>query len=727
VWLAGLILPLTLFVGPTRAAGAPTDLARKGEPVVIRTKAVRIEAGARPETLWSFAPLSAAPPLSFAPPVFPLDGKAVSAAPSRLRKLSGPENLPNGVYEYVVAGPLAEDPSLALEIRFRVSDHSPVVRFRYRLTGDRPRRLTRSGDEDEIVYLRTSFAGLPRATEVRLSEFVAPLHSYRLTEREVAERDFESRLGIMGPILLATDGRRSALVAYEHGSQSPDAFIRYDLGPGRSVVLRAVKGSYWSGLTVDRDHPLDTVWLEAALAAGDETRMAESFRTFVGKELSTNPATRAPRTLYDSRTLGGRALRRDGERALDLRSASRVQAEIDAAARMGVETFVLGSGWLDGTGDRAAGPGRSPEGLAPLMARLDAHGMKLGLRLDPTATTRSGRAYAANRAYAMSWKGETRPWPGGGTGDGVSLCLVSPWGEALIDDLVRLHRETGVTYFRWDGVGQYGCDAPGHGHGTAANSREERAQAYAFRIGPRLAELAERLGERVEGAVVDLDATEAERPLGLAFLTAGRYVLGPCDLDPPARQQPAGRSPFCRPGPARTWITRSTYAYDRWAPSQLLWAEAVLDDPGTSPRAALASLVLGHDAIRGDLLSVPPESVERIGTLLGLWRQVRDSVEAAAPVRSGVVGGSGEVHEKIEHETGRGLIAMFSSVGGRRRYVSAHRVARPWWASAGTKVALDSEGRAVLDVTFESPGAALVFFGASAAGPGDPPGDEGRE
>ena len=50
------------------------------------------------------------------------------------------------------------------------------------------------------------------------------------------------------------------------------------------------------------------------------------------------------------------------------------------------------------------------------------------------------------------------------------MCLVSPWGEAFLKELVRLHRETGVTYYKWDAVGQYGCDAPGHGHGTAANT-----------------------------------------------------------------------------------------------------------------------------------------------------------------------------------------------------------------------------------------------------------------
>jgi hypothetical protein len=70
------------------------------------------------------------------------------------------------------------------------------------------------------------------------------------------------------------------------------------------------------------------------------------------------------------------------------------------------------------------------------------------------------------------------------------------------------------------------------------------------------------------------------------------------------------------------------------------------------------------------------------------------------------------VHEKIEHETGRGAIVIFSSARGRQRYVSEHPVAREHWATAGTTVAFDVQSRAVVDAAFETPGAAIVFFGA---------------
>jgi alpha-galactosidase len=702
--------------------GGLADPARAAGPVpVIEASGLRIELGARPGALWSFAPTSAAPGHPFAPPVFPLDGRAVVALPARFERVGDPVALGPDVLEYRFRGTLREDPSLALELRFRLSDLSPIVRFKYVLTATKPHAFSRSGAQDEVEYLATSFEGLPRAREIRLSEFVELLHSYTLSERPVDPDDFEAGLGVMGPILVASDGRRTMLLAYEHGSQAPDAFLRFDLGRRRSVALRGVKGNYWRGQIVDADHPYETVWLQAGLVAGDEDATAEAYRRFVREELSANAETRAPRVHYNTWNFQERNRWWNGNKYLDSMNAERMLAEIEVAARMGIETFVLDTGWYEKTGDWAVSRARFPEGLAPLRAKLDAHGMKLGLWFNPNAAAVSSRVGAENAAFRMSWKGESKASPVWETEESYPMCLVSPWGEAFLKELVRLHRETGVGYYKWDAVGQYGCDAPGHGHGTAANTPEERADAYAFRIGLRLAEIAERLGEQVPGAVVDFDVTEGGRAVGLAFLTAGRYFLvnnGPYyqNYDVPIDLQKDNWNLFFHKGAARTWITRSTYGYDKWIPSELFLTHYFPDDPEDSQLVNVASLILGHDGIWGDLLSVSPEGVARIGRILGLWRQVRDAMAVASPVRTGPVGGSGEVHEKIDHATGRGAIVLFSTAAGRQRYVSEHPVVEPFWATPGTTVTLDASGHAIVDAAFAKPGAAIVFFGAREGG-----------
>ena len=149
--------------------------------------------------------------------------------------MGDPVVLPNGVFEHTFRGTLRDDPSLGLEIRFRLSEDGPILRFAYRLTSTRPRAFTRSGPEDELVYLATTLRracrGCARSASPSSSSSSTATRS---PSAPVRTPHFEAGLGVMGPILVATDETRTLLLAYEHGSQAPDAFLRFDLAPGRA-------------------------------------------------------------------------------------------------------------------------------------------------------------------------------------------------------------------------------------------------------------------------------------------------------------------------------------------------------------------------------------------------------------------------------------------------------------------------------------------------------------
>ena len=100
------------------------------------------------------------------------------------------------------------------------------------------RRLTKASGGDNLTYLRVSFADLPDVTEVRLSQFNEMVHSFCLAERAVAPGEFEAGAAVMGPLLLGQDEGHALLLGYEHGSQAPDAFLRYALAPDRRVTWR---------------------------------------------------------------------------------------------------------------------------------------------------------------------------------------------------------------------------------------------------------------------------------------------------------------------------------------------------------------------------------------------------------------------------------------------------------------------------------------------------------
>jgi alpha-galactosidase len=296
------------------------------------------------------------------------------------------------------------------------------------------------------------------------------------------------------------------------------------------------------------------------------------------------------------------------------------------------------------------------------------------------------------------------------------MCLVSDYADAFADELIRLNDELGVSYFKWDAISQYGCDDPGHNHGNSRNSEGERADCYAFEIGRAMCRIVDKLCAACPEAIVDFDITEGGRYMGLGFLSSGKYFLinnGPYywSLNMP-KTADGNPNMYFYPGPARSWVCRTPLGYDSWIPSVLFLSHYLPDDPAENQRNSVASLVLGQNGIWGDLLALSEEGIARIGKQLARYKQVRDDVTESFPVRSGPVGGSPEVHEKINPKNGRGLVSVFAGAPGTYTYVTRSRVAEDFTQTDTCAVTLDSRGRAIITARFEGPGGDVVFFGA---------------
>ena len=395
----------------------------------------------------------------------------------------------------------------------------------------------------------------------------------------------------------------------------------------------------------------------------------------------------------------------------------RMLAEIDVAHRMGIEVFVLDTGWYEKTGDWQVNLSRFPDGLKAVREKLDGYGMKLGLWFNPTVAAVSSRMRRDHEDCVMSWRGRRQePHEIWETEASQGLCLVSRYAEAFADELIRLVREVGVTYFKWDAIGQYGCDDPHHQHGTPENTPQERADSYAFQQGTAMARVVDKLCAACPEAIVDFDITEGGRTVGLGFLSAGKYFLinnGPysSNYDMPVPRD-GNVNLFFWPGPARAWVCRAPLTYDKWLPGVLFLTHYLPDDryvrhdwSGGGPEVqtdvnqwiSLASLVLGQNGVWGDLLNISEEGIERFGTALGQYTQVRDDITRATVRRTGDVAGSPEVYEKIDPDTGRGVVSAFASAAGHYTFITEAKVAHGIWHNEGVTVSTDAQGRAVLE------------------------------
>lgn len=663
------------------------------------------------ESLWTFQVGSK--PVAIRPPSFLIDGKARTAILTSPKAIGTPQGLGNAIYEQRFSGQFAHESGLSLELVFRLAHESPVVRFRYILHAPSEAKLT--GDGAQLRYGQVSFADMTRRVEIQLSAFNDMLHSYTVAELPIGQRAFEDESGLIGPILAGADERnRAFLLAYEHGAQVPDAFLEFKLTADGCVALDARKANYLAGQAADG---FSTVWMQAAGSDGGLDGLATQYRRFILQGLSIGGETRRPYIFYNTWNFQERNKWFNGKPHLASMTPERLQSEIDAAHRMGIDVFVIDTGWYEKTGDWQVSHSRFPNALADIKNRLDQYGMKLGLWFDPTAAAKSSAMLAANRQCVRTRNGvEGAPHPIWETEESYPMCLVSPYSDAFADTLIRVARETGARYFKWDAIAQYGCDSPHHWHGSQGNTQTERWNSYAFQLPRQMVRVAEKVAAAVGDIIIDFDITESERAVGLSFLSAGKFFLinnGPYlfNYDLPLDREHQNWNLFFYPGPARTWICRSPLTYDKWIPSILFLTHYFPDDPESSQLINVGSLILGQNGIWGDLPAVSAAGVERIGNILQRYKRVRDDITASDPVVTGAVSSSPEIHEKISALNGRGAVVIFSTAHGQFRYITTQKPVTEYWSTAGTTVHFDGAGHAIVEANFSGSGASISFFG----------------
>jgi alpha-galactosidase len=331
--------------------------AQNGE-VELGNSGVQIRLASQSKQWWSYRAKQGAPALEFSGPVLEMDGALVQDTLSEVKQNEMPRQLPNGVVEHLVQGVYTHHPTLHATLIFRLAADTPMVRFRYEIASTGQQKLSRVTGTDRLEYFGVSLAAFPAVREVRFSEFQEATHSFALSERVIQQKEFDNGLGLMGPLMAASDGRVSVALAYEHGSQAPDAFLDYRLTPERKLVLTAVKGNYVDGQAL----PYRSVWMQAGIVTGDTDALAAAYRRFVLRELSVNAESRKPYVFYNTWNFQERNKWWNHRPYLESMNEERILREIEVAHRMGIDVFVLDTGWYEKTGDWPVSLKRFPRG-----------------------------------------------------------------------------------------------------------------------------------------------------------------------------------------------------------------------------------------------------------------------------------------------------------------------------------------------------------------------------
>jgi lysophospholipase L1-like esterase len=634
---------------------------------------------------------------------FCLNGSVVKASDPCWR-FSGlqTKDLSNGgrIYSYEFQG-RGKWKGLILYWDREVFPNVALLRERLRLTASRPGfRLCNVDGRNHFIFPRYSLAaaGEVRGEEIRIGRFEtkAKLDQNHMFHPDRNPLDLSAgEVALKGPFTVLESGGLRCVTAYEHASQD-NSFMKEKLsrygpkndemqgvegdvgytgdddlwfistnvslpGPGCLEVGNHIRrGGYIDGEEIPVGRCYETVWSMISLLRPDED-LSERLQDYVYRRISDHRASRKPMFYYN--TWG---MQRDQPNA-QLRSClteERVFEEIEYCRQMGMDRFILDDGWQATMGQWTVNRERFPNGLEPVIRRINEAGMEAGVWLSLLAVSKSLALYSEHPEWRINDRSDAPvlvQWGNPG------FDIVSGYYDVLLASLKELV-DLGVRFFKWDAVSTLSSCNAGLEHGKETDSVKDRIDRYNYLFPFYVTRLARELKEYNPDVVVELDLTEHWRNMiGLMTLQEAKYFWI--------------NNGSSRYGDYSTFRSKSVRAcVDEYAgilpPEVFTFASYPMDLKGALKYNVNTILQAGH-GFWGNLRKTTPEDRAYIASQLRKAKRVLAHVEGAPMTHSGHLCGSPELYLQADAASGYALMTGFSSdpwTGEYRIAVPAQKV-----------------------------------------------------
>ena len=407
---------------------------------------------------------------------------------------------------------------------------------------------------------------LPESTEINLASwedqppgFTAKKSGNHMYYPEISVTPVDSTRHLMkGPIHLLSSNSLSWLTCYEHASQDNtngmldqekvesgnlinDAMqgtkgvfhfplknedfkflgISAQKAKGRlKIAVEALRGAYIEDELIKPGKPYESVWTATAFYEGNSLEKGKTLiREYLFGQICENPASRIPEFYYN--TWGMQ--REDPSRSLrGILTYDRIFEEIEYAAELGVDIFVLDDGWEQAQGIWTPHQDRLPGGLKPIKERLDQHGMKLGLWFSPMGIDSTTSRYREHPEWVIR---DSEGNPIKAQWGHHAFDFVSDFFSLFVEDCRQLI-DQGCRFMKWDAINTFYSTLPDLHHGSSLVSEEERRARYEYLLPLYVVRAMEILTTYEPDLVIEIDLTEARRVMmGLAPLSQGKLFF----------------------------------------------------------------------------------------------------------------------------------------------------------------------------------------------------------
>ncbi|WP_194926236.1 alpha-galactosidase [Catenulispora pinisilvae] len=563
---------------------------------------------------------------------------------------------------------------LRAELHYRVRPDTDVI--------ERWTVLANDGEEPITISRADSAAwSVPLLADYRMSHLVGGWnHEFqpRRSPVPVAETGFTSRRGL-------TSHHANPWLAIDDGTAEEDR------GPVWSTALA------WSGswrITLHRDPADRLTWtgglgheglswtlgpgqtFDTPVFAGLYTDhgfggASRAWHDYLRRYVIPNPEEDRP-VVYNSWEATGFTVDEAGQ----LRLA-------EAAARLGVELFVLDDGWYGGRRDDTAGlgdwrpyPGAFPQGLGPLVEKVHQLGMRFGLWVEPEMVNADSDLYREHPDWVVHTPNRDP------TELRHQLMLnygredVARWAHQWLDQLVREH---GIDFLKWD-ANRAVTDAGWPGHPDPDRLWIDHTRAV-YRIMDRLRADHPRL--RIEACAGGGGRADA------GILARTDQVWTSDNTDPVDRLTiQHGFGMFFPPEVMAAWVTDSPN---------------IATGRSTPLRFRFHVSMAGAFGIGGTLTEWTPQELAEAAELIAVYKRIRRAVQHGVLHRPATDGCTAAVHyasaDGDEHviiawrvETGfgqRAPVARLTALDPAAEYHDVDRDVRISGAVARTGLALD--------------------------------------
>ncbi|MCB0630211.1 MAG: alpha-galactosidase, partial [Lewinella sp.] len=426
---------------------------------------------------------------------------------------------------------------------------------------------------------------------------------------------------------------------------------------GVRVGIRALRGAYLEGELIDDAHPYSSVWTATAFSRDTSTVSTQRMlHDYLWKWICEKPASRRPEFYYNTWGMQ-RRLNGQGHDLRGVLTEQKIIEEIQRAAELNVDIFVLDDGWEQAQGDWTPHKERLPNGLEPIKKELDKHGIKMGLWFSPMGIDKTTDRYQAHPEWVIR---DSEGNPIGAQWDHPAFDFVSGFYDLFIQDCKKLI-DAGARFFKWDAINTFYSVLPNLEHGSGAYSQQELRARYEYLLPIYVTRAMQELTDYEPELVIEIDLTEARRVMnGLAPLSQGKVFW-----------MNNGASGYNDYSVYRAKSMRSIpNQYAGILPLELFTYANYPHDYRYSQRYNVnTSLITGH-GFWGALEELKEEERKAIGETVAKSKRVLPYTTEVLPEVIGRVGSSPEIYTLVNQEAGAGQIIAFS--GQAMEYL--HRV-----------------------------------------------------